>query len=270
VPADTSAYTAVADSLVQRAAADVDRVTALVASGVMARAQLEQAQERQADAQDQALLARILYANTRIEDMSDEDASSMIEAAKRRVDRQAGVVAQRQDLLVKGILAKSDLTAAQEELESRKGVYELAIQRVQLLNNLRHMAAAEEQYQRDAQAALARSVMIRFDGSGAFDPADLNKIRARYEKHFGATLPISALGQTLVHQAMGLDHRNRVDVALNPDSAEGVWLRSLLQHLNIPYLAFRAAVPGAATAPHIHIGTGSSRLKIAALPRDHA
>jgi hypothetical protein len=62
---------------------------------------------------------------------------------------------------------------------------------------------------------------------------------------------------------MGLDHRNRVDVALNPETSEGLWLRQLLEKLHIPYLAFRSAVAGAATAPHIHIGTGSSRLKLA-------
>ena len=52
----------------------------------------------------------------------------------------------------------------------------------------------------------------------------------------------------------------RSDIALNPDAPEGVWLRSLLERLHIPYLAFRSAVAGAATAPHIHIGTGSARL----------
>jgi hypothetical protein len=37
----------------------------------------------------------------------------------------------------------------------------------------------------------------------------------------------------------------------------------LLERLQTPYLAFRSAVVGAATAPHIHIGTGSTRLKLA-------
>ena len=92
---------------------------------------------------------------------------------------------------------------------------------------------------------------------------DLTAISAQFEKRFHHALPVSALGQTLLHQSMGLDHRNRVDVALNPDQPEGLWLRALLERLHVPYLAFRSAVAGAATAPHIHIGTGSTRLKLA-------
>lgn len=92
---------------------------------------------------------------------------------------------------------------------------------------------------------------------------DLTAISRRFEEHFHHSLPVSALGQTLVHQSMGLDHRNRVDVALSPDQPEGLWLRQLLEMLHVPYLAFRSAVAGAATAPHIHIGTGSTRLKLA-------
>lgn len=64
---------------------------------------------------------------------------------------------------------------------------------------------------------------------------------------------------------MGLDHRGRVDVALTPDSVEGLWLRRLLENMRIPYLAFKGALAGAATGPHIHIGLGSSRLAIAAI-----
>ncbi len=105
--------------------------------------------------------------------------------------------------------------------------------------------------------------MIRYDGNGHFDLNDMPAITAEYQRKFGQPLPVSAFGQTLLHRSMGLDHRNRVDVALNPDSVEGVWLRRLLERLHIPYLAFRSAVVGAATAPHIHIGPGSTRLILA-------
>ncbi len=105
--------------------------------------------------------------------------------------------------------------------------------------------------------------MVRYDGNGLFDLGDLTAISSEFERHFHHPLPISALGQTLVHQSMGLDHRNRVDVALSPDQPEGLWLRALLERLHVPYLAFRAPVAGAATGAHIHIGTGSTRLKLA-------
>ena len=59
---------------------------------------------------------------------------------------------------------------------------------------------------------------------------------------------------------MGFDHRNAIDVALHPDSPEG---RALIKHLRgsgIPFVAFKNAVPGSATGPHIHIGKPSVRI----------
>jgi hypothetical protein len=133
------------------------------------------------------------------------------------------------------------------------------------MNELAQMAEAEKRLEQAAQAApgSAKNVMIRFAGNGLFSLNDLPTISTEFEKQFHSALPVSALGQTLVHQTLGLDHRNRVDVALNPDSPEGVWLRQLLERLHVPYLAFRAAIAGAATAPHIHIGPESTRLKLA-------
>jgi hypothetical protein len=74
---------------------------------------------------------------------------------------------------------------------------------------------------------------------------------------------VSARGATATHRALGFDHRGRVDIALNPDQREGVWLLNYLKRLKIPYYAFRAAVRGKATAPHIHLGPPSLRLRTA-------
>ena len=63
-----------------------------------------------------------------------------------------------------------------------------------------------------------------------------------------------------MHRALGFDHRGRVDVAVVPSAPEGVWLRQYLQLRKIPYYAFAHAIPGKATAAHIHIGPGSTRL----------
>ena len=70
------------------------------------------------------------------------------------------------------------------------------------------------------------------------------------------------MGDTAVHRAMGFDHRGRVDVALSPDQPEGVWLREYLTGQEIPYFAFRHAVPGKATGAHIHLGPMSTRYKL--------
>jgi hypothetical protein len=55
------------------------------------------------------------------------------------------------------------------------------------------------------------------------------------------------------------DHRDAIDVALHPDSLEGRTLLGYLRHAGIPFMAFRNAVPGAATGAHIHIGRASPR-----------
>jgi uncharacterized protein YhaN len=185
----------------------------------------------------------------------------MVQAAQRRVDRQNALLEARRKLLETGIIARAKLTAYEDELESRRRVLQLAQNRVKLLAELREMAETEQRLEQAARAP--ENVLIRYEGNGLFDLGDLPTISNEFEKRFHRALPISALGQTLVHQSMGLDHRNRVDVALNPDQPEGVWLRHLLERLHIPYLAFRSAVAGAATAPHIHIGLGSTRLKLA-------
>jgi predicted nicotinamide N-methyase len=59
---------------------------------------------------------------------------------------------------------------------------------------------------------------------------------------------------------MRFDHRNAVDVALHPESVEGQSVLNFLRQAGIPFIAFRAAVPGAATGAHIHIGKPSPRL----------
>jgi hypothetical protein len=258
-------YGALAATLLERAQNEVMRIQMLVNEGTLPRSRLQEAQMQLADAQDDLILARTLYGELRIEDMSDDAAHSMIDAAQRRVDRQSKVVEARRMLLQAGILAKSEFLVFQDELDSRKRVLVLAQDRSKLLGDLRQMADLEQRFERAARlgAPGLKNVMIRYDGNGNFSLGDMSTISGEFQKQFHHTLPVSALGQTLVHQSMGLDHRNRVDVALNPDQTEGLWLRGLLERLHVPYLAFRAALPGAATAPHIHIGIGSTRLKLA-------
>jgi hypothetical protein len=122
------------------------------------------------------------------------------------------------------------------------------------------MAAEEKRLE---SLSKLQSGMLSYQGSGAFKMSELPAIEKSFEKQFHHPLPVSALGQTQVHQSLGLDHTNKVDVALNPDQPEGVWLRTYLERWRIPYLAFRIAITGAATGAHIHIGPGSPRLPLA-------
>jgi len=84
-------------------------------------------------------------------------------------------------------------------------------------------------------------------------------IKGLFVSKFGSNLPVSAFGQTRLHSRFGFDHRNSVDVALNPDSAEGRALLARLRGFGFPFIAFRKAVPGVATGAHIHVGNPSPR-----------
>ncbi len=265
----TQSSTLTTDALSQtqldRARSEVERIRGLVDQGALARTYLEQAEERLADAEDQMTLAETLYGVTHLENMAPEAAERMVKAAKRRVERQQKIVDDRQIMLGSGVISNSEYQRFQDELTSRRRVLELADNRKALLESLRAMAEHEKQLEQALQKNTVgtKDVMIRYGGNGQFSLGDMSSISAEFERHFHQVLPISALGQTMLHQSMQLDHRNRVDVALNPDAPQGLWLRQLLERLHIPYLAFRSAVAGAATAPHIHIGLGSTRLKLA-------
>ena len=102
--------------------------------------------------------------------------------------------------------------------------------------------------------------LLRFNGAAGFSLAEVAKVERFFTSTFGRGLPISALGQTSTHDRMRFDHRNAVDVALHPESAEGQSVLNFLRQAGIPFIAFRAAVPGAATGAHIHIGKPSPRL----------
>ena len=103
------------------------------------------------------------------------------------------------------------------------------------------------------------ATMVRFNGGARWSLADAPKIEKFFSQAFGHTLPISAFGQTATHDRLRFDHRNAMDVALQPDSNEGKALLSYLRQAGIPFIAFRHAVPGAATGAHIHIGNPSMR-----------
>ena len=104
--------------------------------------------------------------------------------------------------------------------------------------------------------------LVRFNGGAHWSLADAPKLEKFFLQAFGRNLPITAFGQTATHDRLKFDHRNAMDVALHPDSNEGRALLSYLRQAGIPFIAFRNAVPGAATGAHIHIGNPSVRTVI--------
>jgi hypothetical protein len=106
--------------------------------------------------------------------------------------------------------------------------------------------------------------LVRFNGGASWSLADAPKIEKFFLQTFGRGLPITAFGQTATHDRLRFDHRNALDVALHPDSNEGRSLLAYLRQVGIPFIAFRGAVPGAATGAHIHIGNPSVRTVVSA------
>jgi hypothetical protein len=97
-------------------------------------------------------------------------------------------------------------------------------------------------------------------GSGRWKISDSTRVEDFFTSRFKRPLPLTAFGQSELHNRWGLDHRNSMDVGLHPDSVEGKALIKFLISEQIPFLAFRTSVPGVATGPHIHVGNGSHRM----------
>lgn len=94
-------------------------------------------------------------------------------------------------------------------------------------------------------------------GSENWSVSSAGMIEDFFRSRFGRDLPIANRGQGAVHNKLGFDHRNALDVSLHPGSPEGQAVIAFLEQNNIPYIPFTGAVPGKSTGPHIHVGRGS-------------
>jgi len=101
---------------------------------------------------------------------------------------------------------------------------------------------------------------IRYGGGRAWSLSEAGAIKQFFMLRFGRPLPIHVFGQSPLHDRWGYDHRNAMDIGLNPDGAEGQALIEYLRANGVPFTAFHFAIPGVATGPHIHIGLPSHRI----------
>jgi len=262
-----TALEANANKRIELAQKDLDRVRELVEMGALARIKLTEAQQNLGDAQDDAILARTLYGDLPAKDWTDQMAQEGMAAAERRVQRQQERLDQTRQLVDQGFVAQSALAPVQAELTTRQTKLDLARLQARQLDSVASLAKLEEsivqseEAARSVQSDLVLDGMEHFEGSGQFKEArDLKPIETAFERKFERELPISADGETNLHRSLGLDHRGRVDVAVAPNTPEGIWLRGYLKSRDIPYYAFTHAMPGKATGAHIHIGPGSTRL----------
>jgi hypothetical protein len=153
--------------------------------------------------------------------------------------------------------AERDLAAAQRELDDARKAIDDADQllfEAALQQRLARLAPLPRGGFEDA------ATLVRFNGAASWSLRDVPALERRFAEAFGRGLPISAFGQTKVHDRLGLDHRSAVDVAVHPDSAEGRWLMQYLRDAGIPFIGVRAAVAGASTGAHVHVGPESGRL----------
>jgi outer membrane efflux protein len=100
---------------------------------------------------------------------------------------------------------------------------------------------------------------IRFTGAGHWLLTQASSIETFFQQTFKRPLPVAVFGQGAIHNQWRLDHRNAMDISLRPDEPEGQALIDFLKRNGIPFSAFRTAIPGVATGPHIHIGMPSHR-----------
>lgn len=174
----------------------------------------------------------------------------------------------RKELFEQGFISKRELEESEQAVKAAQAHIEQARKQISESDELIAQAKAEQEMasrkivvpSRASSAYSTTAAMMRYNGTASWSLSNASKVQSFFSSTFGRQLPISAYGQSATHNRMGLNHSNALDVAVHPDSAEGKALIVYLRSNGIPYIAFRSAVPGAATGAHIHIGRPSSRL----------
>jgi len=234
------------------ARAELERTRQLVAAGALPRAALEEAERANEKAQLQQQMRDFVRRDVGVDELGD-----MLQAAARLRELARLEFELVRSRVEAGAVPPNELAPVREALESAEKQYDLAEERGKLVRQLAQMAGAEERFDELVEQELAFS----YQGEGGFSDEDMLAVDRVYFEFWNRPLPVSANGATDLHRSMGLDHTGRVDVALHPDDDEGDFLVALLESWGIPFLAFRSAVPGQATGPHIHIGLPSPRIE---------
>jgi hypothetical protein len=182
----------------------------------------------------------------------------------------AGAIKQRErrrEFFERGIISRKEF----EETEAA------VVSAEQKLEETRRAIAAADQAMAEATAARAlaglrplgpgayeqSADLIRYNGPAAWSlTADTPRLQQFFAARFGRPLPVSSYGQTPLHDRMGLDHRDALDVAVHPNSPEGRTLMDHLRAAGIPFIASWGVVPGAASGAHIHVGQPSPRISV--------
>jgi hypothetical protein len=171
----------------------------------------------------------------------------------------------RKALLSENIISKKEVEESEKAVATAQSKVTDTKKQIGESDNLIAEASGERQLEKlgpsRTGAYQATAALIRYNGPTHWALSDASKVEGFFAARFKHTLPISAFGQTAVHDHLGFDHHNAMDVALSPDSSEGKALMEYLRAQGIPFIAFHYAVPGSATGAHIHVGLPSRRLR---------
>jgi hypothetical protein len=188
----------------------------------------------------------------------------LYEASVRKAEQQ---LAKSKELYQEGLLSKKELEASERALtveqEKVRGVeQQIATADTQIAETLLEIEGDKQiaRLGRLRKGSLVQTTsFIRFNGASGFLLSNAGKIQSFFLQRFNRPLPVAVFGQGAIHDRWRLDHRNAMDISLNPDGPEGQALMEFLRTNGIPFSAFRGAIPGVATGPHIHIGLPSHR-----------
>jgi hypothetical protein len=183
----------------------------------------------------------------------------------RDLARHAEMAELRKDLFEREVLSKREFEDAQRaRAEAQKGVEETrqAIAEADRMLSEARLAEALARLTPLPRGSYEETAgLARFNGPAAWSlGVDTPRLQQFFLARFGRALPVSAFGQTALHDRMGFDHRNALDLAVHPDSPEG---RAVMQHLRalgIPFIAAWGAIPGSTSGAHIHVGQPSPRI----------
>jgi hypothetical protein len=173
----------------------------------------------------------------------------------------------RQDLLDKGIVSRREfeetanaVAAAQRQVDETRAQIDATEHAAAEAATLEALAALPPL---TPGAQQQTPLLSRYRGPAVWSLAQgAAALQQMFAARFGRALPISAFGQTALHDRMGFDHRNALDVALAPDSPEGRALIEYLRGEGIPFIAYRGAVAGSSSGAHIHVGQPSPRITV--------
>lgn len=189
---------------------------------------------------------------------------ALYEASEQKAEQR---LAQSKGLYQDGLISRKQLEDSERALAVEQGKVSGVEQQIASADT--QIAEALIEIEGDKQIAkigrLAKgrlvqtSSSIRFNGGSGFLLANAGKIQTFFLQKFSRPLPIAVFGQGAIHDRWRLDHHNAMDISLNPDGPEGQALMEYLRANGIPFSAFRGAIPGVATGPHIHIGLPSHR-----------